>query len=33
MEFKINKNTLLSGLYLAQGISDRKSTGKVACEW
>jgi DNA polymerase III subunit beta len=26
MELKIDKNTLLSGLYLAQGISDRKST-------
>src|SRR5437870_714669 len=26
MEFKIEKNTLLQGLYLAQGISDRKST-------
>ena len=26
MEFKIEKAALLSGLYLAQGISDRKST-------
>jgi DNA polymerase-3 subunit beta len=26
MELKIDKTTLLSGLYLAQGISDRKST-------
>ena len=26
MELKIDKSTLLSGLYLAQGISDRKST-------
>src|SRR5947207_7112047 len=26
MEFKIEKATLLQGLYLAQGISDRKST-------
>jgi len=26
MEIKIDKTTLLSGLYLAQGISDRKST-------
>src|SRR3954451_24171076 len=26
MEFKIDKGTLLSGLYLAQGIADRKST-------
>ena len=26
MEFKIGKGTLLSGLYLAQGIADRKST-------
>ena len=26
MELKIDKATLLSGLYLAQGISDRKST-------
>lgn len=26
MEFKINKGTLLQGLYLAQGIADRKST-------
>src|SRR5207244_8552153 len=26
MEFKIEKGTLLSGLYLAQGIADRKST-------
>ena len=26
MEFKIEKASLLQGLYLAQGISDRKST-------
>src|SRR5437870_8767402 len=26
MEFKIEKATFLSGLYLAQGIADRKST-------
>ena len=26
MDFKIEKGTLLSGLYLAQGIADRKST-------
>ena len=26
MEFKIEKGTFLSGLYLAQGIADRKST-------
>src|SRR3989442_7561515 len=26
MEFKITKGSLLSGLYLAQGIADRKST-------
>src|SRR5438874_588703 len=26
MEFKIEKNALLGGLYLAQGIADRKST-------
>src|SRR5439155_18186831 len=26
MEFKIEKAALLSGLYLAQGIADRKST-------
>src|SRR4030095_3068748 len=26
MEFKIERATLLQGLYLAQGISDRKST-------
>src|SRR6516164_4981952 len=26
MEFKIEKATLLEGLYLAQGIADRKST-------
>src|SRR5262245_46165599 len=26
MEFKIDKASLLHGLYLAQGISDRKST-------